>query len=233
MLYKTAGLFVSSWYVVDMTKREAQRPKRSVRSRRNDPTGLRDRVIDVAFHAFSTRGYNAVSVHDLREAAGVSGGAYSHHFPTKKALALLVIERHVLEAVRKAWIEPVVVAPTAAEGIAEAFAAIIAELESKQAVTGCPLNNLALELAGVDGDFRLALQAVFAAWRNALAGKMRADNTAGKAGYAEPDTVAAFAVAAYSGAMALAKTSQSVEPLKLCAKELASYLSVAARNASR
>jgi AcrR family transcriptional regulator len=215
-----------------MIARDLQPPKQLRQRRRNDPEGLRDRVVNAAFHAFTTRGYHAVSVHDLREAASVSGGAYAHHFPTKKALALLVIERQVLEAVRKAWIEPVMSARTAATGIAGAIAAIIAELEEKQAVMGCPLNNLALELAGGDKDFQAALRSIFAAWRKALADKMRADVAGGNARYVDPDAAAAFVVAAYSGAMALAKATQSVEPLKLCTKQLVVYLKAVAQNGS-
>ncbi|TIW14393.1 MAG: helix-turn-helix transcriptional regulator, partial [Mesorhizobium sp.] len=75
--------------------------------RTNDPDGLRKRVLDVAEASFQVRGYHASSLGDLMAAAGVTGGALHHHFPTKKALALAVIEERVSAAVEETWIAPV------------------------------------------------------------------------------------------------------------------------------
>ncbi|WP_245468504.1 helix-turn-helix domain-containing protein, partial [Mesorhizobium sp. M1E.F.Ca.ET.063.01.1.1] len=56
------------------------------KKRTNDPAGMRRRVLDVAEESFQARGYHASSLGDLTAAAGVTGGALHHHFPTKKAL---------------------------------------------------------------------------------------------------------------------------------------------------
>lgn len=48
---------------------------------------LRDQVLASALRLFSEKGYFATSVHDIREAAGVSIGAIYHHFGNKEALA--------------------------------------------------------------------------------------------------------------------------------------------------
>jgi hypothetical protein len=101
------------------------------------------------------------------------------------------------------------------------LAGIVGELERRRAVTGCPLNNLALELSLHDGDFRTAVESIYARWRSAIAEKLRADVAAGRARTRDPDVLASFVVAAYSGGMALAKASQSPTPLRACAEELA------------
>ncbi len=186
--------------------------------RTNDPEGTRRRVLDVAAETFQARGYHATGMHDLMRQAGVTGGALYHHFPTKKALGLAVIAERVAEQVRETWIAPVLAAPTAAAGIRAVLADIAAGLDARGAVTGCPLNNLALELSLSDADFRGEIQAVFARWRTALAGKLRAD------GRADPDGLAAFVVAAYSGAMAMAKADQTPEALTACARQLDAML---------
>jgi hypothetical protein len=115
---------------------------------------------------------------------------------------------------------PVLAAATAGEGIRAVFAGIAAELEAQGSVSGCPLNNLALELAGEDDDFRRAIDGIFLRWRDALAEKLRADQRAGAAVAVDPEAFATFVVAAYSGAMAMAKASQSAEPLRTCAAQL-------------
>ena len=81
---------------------------------------------------------------------------------------------------------------------------------------GCPLNNLAHELSLADDDFRLALAGVFANWRNAVSDKVRADQLDGRESGADPERFAALTVAAYSGAMSMAKTSQDAGVLREC-----------------
>ena len=104
-------------------------PKRSpaspARSRSNDPEGMRNRILDAAFEAFVTRGYHATAMNDIRDLAGVSGGAFAHHFPSKKQLGLAVLKERVADAVMQSWIAPVQQAATAKEGIRAVMTAIM------------------------------------------------------------------------------------------------------------
>lgn len=186
------------------------------KKRTNDPEGMRRRVLDVAEDSFQARGYHASSLGDLMAAAGVTGGALHHHFPTKKALALAVIEERVAAAVQETWVEPVRAAPSAREGVRTVFEAVAAQLERQGYVRGCPLNNLAHELSLADADFRIALADIFAGWRRAIADKMRTDQEGGGEGGTDPDRFAALTVAAYSGAMSMAKTAQDARVLRDC-----------------
>jgi AcrR family transcriptional regulator len=190
-----------------LKKSAAFRPKRLY-----DPQGTRLRILEVASSAFQTHGYHATSMHDVMHAAGVPGGSVYHHFPSKKSLGLAVIDERIAAAVERTWIEPVRCAKNARDGILAVFETTAKEIdENGGAVSGCPLNNLTLELALVDGDFQAALQRVFAAWERAMAQRL-------------PTDVATFVVATFSGAMALAKATQSAQPLRACARELARTL---------
>lgn len=192
------------------------------RIRSNDPEGVRRRVLDAAFEAFQARGYHATSVQDLLQLSGLSGGALHHHFPTKKALALAVLRERVAQAVETTWIAPVRTATSARNGIADVLAAIRSELDERGAVRGCPLGNMASELALADPDFRTVAAHLFAGWRAAIAAKLREDGTDG-----DPDALASTVVAAYSGAMAQAKAAQDSRPLVACAEALAQLLTPA------
>jgi len=101
-----------------------------------------------------------------------------------------------------------------------AFGAVAAELEQQGFVRGCPLNNLAHELSLADPDFRAALAGIFAGWRQAIADKIRADQQAGREQGTDPERFAALAIAAYSGAMSMAKTTQDASVLRDCLAEL-------------
>ncbi|PDQ19317.1 TetR family transcriptional regulator [Mesorhizobium sanjuanii] len=203
------------------------------RKRTNDPEGMRKRVLDVAEESFQARGYHASSIGDLMAAAGVTGGALHHHFPTKKALALAVIEERVASAVEETWIAPVQLAGSAREGVRMVFEAVAAELESQGFVRGCPLNNLAHELSLADPEFRMALAGIFSAWRQAIADKARADRQAGGDGGIDPEHFAALAVAVYSGAMAMAKTAQDAGVLRDCLNALEQGASPASRGGAK
>jgi AcrR family transcriptional regulator len=187
----------------------ATRPKR-----KNDPGGLRARVLDTAFALFQAQGYNGTGVHEVAAAASVTGGALHHHFPTKKALGLAVVRERVAAAVEEAWLEPVRRAATASEGILGVFETLAAELDANGSVRGCPVNNLTLELAFADEDFRSELRSLFDGWRATIADKIEAT------GEEDSWALAATVIASYSGAMALAKVEQRGEPLRLCAREL-------------
>ncbi len=46
----------------------------------------RQRILEAATHLFSKLGYDATGVAEICQAAGVSKGAFYHHFPTKQAV---------------------------------------------------------------------------------------------------------------------------------------------------
>lgn len=52
----------------------------------------RTRITDSAIKLFSDRGYNAASVDDICAEAGVSKGAFYHHFESKQALFLALLD---------------------------------------------------------------------------------------------------------------------------------------------
>jgi AcrR family transcriptional regulator len=202
-----------------MTKQPA-----SGRSRANDPAGVRRRVLDATAEAFQQRGYHSTSTHDIVRAAGITGGALHHHFPTKKALALAVIQERVANAVEKNWMEPVRSARSAAEGIQTAFEQIASAFDHYRPIKGCPLNNLALELSLADTEFRNAIDAIYGNWREVIADKVRADIANEGLQVSDPEALATFVIASYSGAIAQAKAKQDTAPLRVCAQQLAVHM---------
>ena len=183
--------------------------------RKNDPAGVRRRILDAAFELFQEQGYNATSVHEIAGRAGVTGGALHHHFASKKSLGLAVIEERVGTAVDETWLKPVRDARDARAAILEVFDSLARELDDQNLVRGCPVNNLTLELAFADTDYRQALRQLYDDWRDTIAKSI---------GGPDADARATAVIAAYSGAMAIAKVEQQGEPLRICAKEIARLL---------
>jgi AcrR family transcriptional regulator len=197
----------------------------SAPTRKNDPEGVRTRFLDVAAELFQSRGYSATGMQAIFEEAGVTAGAFYHHFVGKKDLALAVIEERVAAEVEQTWIAPVREAKTTLEGVTTVFKNIATHLEARRAVRGCPLNNLTLELAFADPDFQESLAQVFANWQGELEAKLKHDMNEQLLPRSKPGPLAAYIIAVYSGAMALCKVQQSAAPLLQCLPELRDRLS--------
>jgi TetR/AcrR family transcriptional regulator, transcriptional repressor for nem operon len=193
------------------------------RIRRNDPEGLRARVLDAAAQLFQERGYHATGMRDVMEATGVSSGAFHHHFPTKDSLAVAVIAHRIGPAVRETWIEPVRRSTSISAGVGQVFADIIRGIEQRGSVAGCPLNNLAMELSFSNPQFRPPLEAIFREWQTALAERLGATREGARLDRAKRAAAALFVIATYSGAMNLAKTTQSALPLRTAASNLSTW----------
>jgi TetR/AcrR family transcriptional repressor of nem operon len=60
----------------------------SSRTALSQPANARSKLLDAAMGLVRQKGYAATSVDDLCKAAGVTKGAFFHHFPSKEALAV-------------------------------------------------------------------------------------------------------------------------------------------------
>ena len=195
--------------------------------RKNDPEGVRSRILDAAAELFQDRGYSASGMQTIFEKADVTSGGFYHHFESKKDLGLAVIRERVAEAVQQTWIAPVVAAPSTISGLKSVFGSIASELDANQAVRGCPLNNLTLEMAYADADFQELLEEIFANWQRELERVIKRDQKAGVLSRTSPRKTAAFVIAVYSGAMAMSKVKQSSDPLRACLSQLTDALQAA------
>lgn len=186
--------------------------------RTNDPSGMRNRILDAAAHTFQISGYHATSMNDLQRLACVSGGAMTHHFATKRQIALATIEERVAVEVGVTWIQAVTSAISAREGILAVFEKTITQLEEAGSISGCPLGNLASELALENAAFQSALAAQYALWQSAIAGKLTQDMSDNKR--ADPAAFAAVVVALFSGALVIGKAEQTTAALRACLEHL-------------
>jgi AcrR family transcriptional regulator len=64
--------------------------KESMPQQRSEET--RARILDAAVRRFAVAGYEAASVDDICAEAGVSKGAFYHHYPTKQAIFLALMQ---------------------------------------------------------------------------------------------------------------------------------------------
>ncbi len=129
--------------------------------------GTRDRIIEVAKQRFHSRSYADVGIKEICDAAEIQKGSFYHFFPSKRDLALTVIEEFSAD-----W---------ASGFIAEAFDPALPPMErfdylvdaayfwqkssqTKDAdgrMPGCLFGNLALEISTRDEVLRARLSSFF------------------------------------------------------------------------
>jgi AcrR family transcriptional regulator len=76
------------------------------------------KILDAAEQLFSTRGYDAASVAEICNAAGVSKGAFYHHFPSKQAVFMAILNRW-LDGLDKEMVNALSMAGNVADGLVE------------------------------------------------------------------------------------------------------------------
>ena len=192
----------------------------------------RQRIIETAAKLIYKQGVNGTSVDDVLHASGTGKSQFYHYFTSKEALVKELIGYHVaaLPAAQDALLGNL----STLSGIYAWLDQIVADYHSGAYADGCPIGNLANELAAQSEELRLNLQATFANWETSLTRGLRSLQTTGHLRRdLEPTELATFCVAAIEGALLLAKTEKSIGPLTATVSQIRNLLKMSSIGASK
>jgi TetR/AcrR family transcriptional repressor of nem operon len=185
---------------------------------------LREQLLSAGLETLHQRGFNATSVQDITEAAGVPKGSFYNHFESKEALAGEVVRRYEgriqarLSILRDARLAPL-------RRLRKYFQSLNQAAVRAEFSTGCLLGNFAAELSNQSSLVRERVDEAFAAWCDEVA---RVIGEAQKAGAISrdfsPQALAAFVIHAWEGAVLRAKVDKDGAPLDLFLKIIFSKL---------
>lgn len=187
--------------------------------------GTKEKILNEAQRLIHTNGFRATSVDAIAKASGVKKANVFYYFPTKEALGLEVLDRMAT------YILDNMLTPIFAddrhpeEQIRDYIRLIRTGLEEGNCQGGCPLGNLALEMADVDEDFRTRLVRFFEDLGSLIEGALQRGLEKGL--YREtldPSATAAFIVSSVQGAIMLAKTKREPEALAHAETQLVTLL---------
>lgn len=129
----------------------------------------RTAILTAAQRLFHERGFHATSMADLLAASGTGAGSFYYHFEGKDAVLAAVLdhlhdrlEREVLAVGRAPDLSPV-------GRVLAIFGFYRSFLTATQCRLGCPVGNLAGELADSAPEITAGLHRLFAAWRQGIA----------------------------------------------------------------
>ncbi|RDW18090.1 TetR/AcrR family transcriptional regulator [Oceanobacillus arenosus] len=125
-------------------------------------------IISIARNVIHSKGFQATSISDILQAAGIGKGQFYHYFSSKHDLGLAVVEdlitdwdRQLIEGILKSADEPAQKLNSMLEWALTSHA----EMEIKH---GCAMGNLAIEMSEHDEAFRTKIAGFFNRWMDSV-----------------------------------------------------------------
>jgi AcrR family transcriptional regulator len=181
-------------------------------------------LVRTAMRLFAEKGYHSTSVADILQESKVHSGSLYHHFETKQALLMAVLESY------RDGIEAMLIAPAWA-GVADPLDRVFALLAryrqllvATECQYGCPIGNLALEIHEPDPAVRKLLAGNFDQWtlfvkRCFDAARLRLPpKTTTRA-------LATFVLTTMEGGVMLSRTHRNLQPFDHAVSALRDYVS--------
>jgi AcrR family transcriptional regulator len=183
----------------------------------------RDRLVEAARTLFWKYGYASTGIAQILKEADAGSGSLYYFFPTKEDLLLAVLEWY-RENLWAAVVQPVFDRVTdpieRIFGILDGYRQGLLATNFRQ---GCPIGNLALELADSHPAARELLALNFTEWRKVV--EQCLTSAAGRLPESvDREQLALFALTTMEGAVMLARSYESIEPYDAAVTQLRDYV---------
>jgi TetR/AcrR family transcriptional repressor of nem operon len=183
----------------------------------------KERIISVAMKLFHDQGYRATGMADILKAAEVGSGSFYHFFSNKEAVLLAVLDKYV------ELLHPMVMQPAfaLAEDPIERIFVVLARyrelIVASEFRFGCPIGNLALEVAADMPSAAEKISLNFNNWCKAIAGCL--DSARDRLPHGT-DTLALskFILTVMEGGVMQARAHRSIEPYDISIHQLRDYM---------
>ncbi len=190
-----------------------------------NPRKTRSRLLEIAFEEIHAHGFQGMRVDEVLRRSGLPKGAFYHHFGSKRELGYAVLEEQIKPLVTSIWIEPL----TAMEDPVRELPGVLDKLGERipaaMRTHGCPLNNLAQEMASQDEGFRQRIAQLIQHWIEAL---QRLLEQGQQRGFIDEQVdchrAARFLIAVFEGCIGIFKAEGAQDQWPACRSQLASYL---------
>lgn len=189
------------------------------------PDLTRDKLLQSAFCEIHRQGFQAASIANILQDTGLTKGALYHHFPTKRALGLAVIDEVIKGRLEGLLFKRLRESERPVETLLDIIATIDKKVPSDFVMLGCPLNNLIQEMSALDAIFQEQLNGVLGIWQKTVEDSLKRGQKQGEI-RADVDYKAAalFIVSAWEGCIGVAKSMQSPEVFGICMRQLHGYV---------
>ncbi len=182
-------------------------------------------ILEAAYEEIHVHGFQGASLSKILSSTSVTKGALYHYFPTKLELGYAVVDEILADHIQQMWVKPLLDADDPITAFKNVIIQSGEEITEEDIQCGCPLNNLAQEMAPKDEGFRSRVEAVYRSWRKGIESALAKGQ---KNGTVDKEinvvSVATMIVASLEGCMGLAKNAQSKKVLFQCGRSIVDYL---------
>ena len=179
----------------------------------------RTRLLEAATRLFHEQGYHATGIATILREAEVSRASLYHFFPSKEDLLIGVLERYEEGLFANILAPSEAAAKDPVERVFHLLAQYRGFLASSGCALGCPIGNLALEVADDHPEVRVSIERNFAAWSAGIAAWLRKDAEAVRPDI-DHDALADFVLCTLEGAILLSRAAGSLAPYDHCVEML-------------
>lgn len=181
-------------------------------------TDTQQRILDAARELIYARSYADVGVAEICESAGVQKGSFYHFFPSKRDLTLAVLDAHYV-SFKEHMLDRAFATDVAPLARLERFAKLVYEFQKQVAqdagrVLGCPVGNLANEMASHDEPIRERIDQIFQKTQAHVGQVLKEMSKAGELPGVNIGATAQAMFAYFEGVMMMAKTQNDPEVLR-------------------
>lgn len=185
----------------------------------------RAKILFAAYKEIHLNGFQSASLNNILAHTGVTKGALYHHFPNKTELGYAVIEEVIADRIMRSFIAPLENADDAIQTLIHLIQRSGEAFTLQDIELGCPLGNLAQEMAAIDEGFRIRLNRIYDQWHGAIMKAVTQAHDNGKIiPSIKPESVAVMVVATMEGCLSAGKISQDLNRLSCCGEGLVQYL---------
>lgn len=184
----------------------------------------RQRILQAGFEEMYENGYQGMRIDAVLAKTGLAKGALYHHFPNKKALGYAIVD-DLLSVQAMGFLDFLASIDDPIEANQAMLKKVIEVRTEKDIYLGCPVNNLAQEMAGLDEGFKERLSRIYdhrvqtiadSIFRGQAKGFVRRDVDAYMS--------AAFMVSSYNGIIGAAKCTGDIKLYRALIATLADYV---------
>ena len=171
----------------------------------------REDILQAGLKCLAEKGFNAVGVQDITDAAGVPKGSFYNHFESKEALGAEIVARYGANQTRREILTDPAVRPL--QRLRRHFDRISTLYADSQFTRNCILGGFSAELANQSETIRESLRKLYGQWTKDLEATIAEAQAKGEiANKTKASDLAAFLLNSYEGALLRARVERNRKP---------------------
>lgn len=191
----------------------------------DSPQDTRERILYCAFKEVHLNGFQAASIQNITQSAGITKGALYHHFSSKNDIGYALLDEIFTQYIDNAFIAPLVQTDDPITALVEHLQQSTAAMRDEDVALGCPLDRFSQEMAPLDSEFQKRIDSLFKRKNEALVAALRRGQLAGNVTTdVAAESIAMMIEATLQGCMGMAKHAHSLHTLTQCCAGLFHYM---------